>query len=451
MSLSIVILAAGQGTRMRSSLPKVMHPLAGKPLLGWVIDAAEQLAASQSFIVHSHEADLIKTAYADRDLTWVLQSEQRGTGHAVQQCADALDADSDVLVLYGDVPLINPTTLQRFLSASQGHLGLLTVNLDDPTGYGRIVRDETGAVRCIVEHKDASAEERQIRETNTGIMCLPVRQLQRWLPRLRDDNAQGEYYLTDLVALAVEEGEEILTAQPSELEEVAGVNTRAQLATLERYYQNQQARILMDAGVSLADPHRFDIRGKATIGNDVSIDINVMLEGEVVIESGARIEANCIIRNSYIGPNAHVLANSVIESARLGAKASVGPFARLRPDTELAEGAKVGNFVELKKAKVGKGSKVNHLSYIGDAELGEGVNIGAGTITANYDGKNKHRTQIENHASTGANSVMVAPVTVGSGAYIGAGSVITKDVPVGNLAVARGRQKNIPRPQEDSE
>lgn len=445
MSLSIVILAAGQGTRMRSTLPKVMHPLAGKPLLGWVIDAAEQLGANQTFVVHSQDADLIKEHFADHELGWILQSEQRGTGHAVQQCTDALNPDADVLVLYGDVPLINPTTLQRFLSASQGHLGLLTVDLDDPTGYGRIVRDESGSVSRIVEHKDASAEERQIHETNTGIMSLPVQHLLRWLPKLKDDNAQGEYYLTDLVALAVEEGEEILTAQPTDLEEVAGVNTRNQLAALERYYQYQQAETLMAAGVSLADPKRFDLRGKATISSDVSIDINVILEGEVTIESGVQIEANCIIRNSHLGKNTKVLANSVVESARLGANVSIGPFARLRPETDLADGAKIGNFVELKKTKVGKGSKVNHLSYIGDAELGEGVNVGAGTITANYDGKNKHRTEIGDNASTGANSVMVAPVTLGSGAYIGAGSVITKDVPPDNLAVARGRQKNLPR------
>lgn len=449
MSLSIVILAAGQGTRMRSTLPKVMHPLAGKPLLGWVIDAAEQLGASQTFVVHSQDADLIKDHFADRDLSWILQSEQRGTGHAVQQCADALNPDADVLVLYGDVPLINPTTLQRFLSASQGHLGLLTVDLDDPTGYGRIVRDESGSVSRIVEHKDASAEERQIHETNTGIMSLPEQHLLRWLPKLKDDNAQGEYYLTDLVSLAVEEGEEILTAQPADLEEVAGVNTRSQLAMLERYYQHQQAETLMAAGVSLADPKRFDLRGTATISSDVNIDINVILEGEVIIESGAQIGANCIIKNSRIGRGARVLANSIIESAKLGAEVSVGPFARLRPETELADGAKVGNFVELKKAKVGQGSKVNHLSYIGDAELGSGVNIGAGTITANYDGVSKHRTEIGDAASTGANSVMVAPVTIGPGAYVAAGSVITKDIPADNLAVARGRQKNISRSKEN--
>jgi bifunctional UDP-N-acetylglucosamine pyrophosphorylase/glucosamine-1-phosphate N-acetyltransferase len=449
MSLNIVILAAGQGARMRSTLPKVMHSLAGKPLLGWVIDAAERLQAKQTFVVHSQEADLIKNYFADRNFSWILQSEQRGTGHAVQQCADGLDPEADVLVLYGDVPLINPTTLQRFLSASQGHLGLLTVNLDDPTGYGRIVRDDNDGVCRIVEDKDANAEEKQIRETNTGIMCLPVRHLLRWLPKLKDENAQGEYYLTDLVALAVAEGEEILTAQPSDLEEVAGVNTRAQLAALERYYQNQQAKTLMAAGVSLADPARIDVRGTATVSSDVSIDINVILEGEVTIESGVQIEANCIIRNAHLGQNARVLANSIIESARLGADVSVGPFARLRPGTELAEGVKVGNFVEIKKARVGKGSKVNHLSYIGDAELGENVNIGAGTITANYDGVNKHRTEIGDTASTGANSVMVAPVTVGAGAYVGAGSVITKDIPAGNLAVARGRQKNIPRSPEN--
>jgi bifunctional UDP-N-acetylglucosamine pyrophosphorylase / glucosamine-1-phosphate N-acetyltransferase len=448
MSLSIVILAAGQGTRMRSKLPKVMHPLAGKPLLGWVVDTAAQLGAKQILVVHGHGADQVREAFSERPLIWVLQSEQRGTGHAVQQAAEQLDPQAQVLVLYGDVPLITTATLNRLLTESAGGMGLLTIDLPDPSGYGRILRDAQGKINRIVEHKDATPEELGVTEVNTGILCLPARHLLAWLPKLQNNNAQGEYYLTDLIALAVAEKVDIVAVQPTDAQEVAGVNTRAQLAELERYYQRQQARKLMDGGVSLADPDRFDLRGHATVASDVSIDVNVILEGEVTIESGVRIEANCIIRDSHIGAGAKILANSVLESARVGAGASVGPFARLRPGAELAEKSRVGNFVEIKNASIGFGSKVNHLSYIGDARLGAGVNIGAGTITANYDGKHKHHTEIGDGASTGANSVMVAPVELGPDVYVGAGSVITKNVPAGNLAIGRGRQRNIERSKE---
>ncbi len=451
MSVRILILAAGQGTRMRSRLPKVMHHLAGKPLLGWVLDAAEALQAAQTFVVHGHGAEQVRAAFSERQVSWVLQAEQRGTGHAVQQVMPQLEDEGQVLVLYGDVPLIQPTTLQRLLESSRDRVGLLTVELADPSGYGRIVRDDAGRVQRIVEHKDASAAERDLREINTGILCVPAQRLKKWLPQLRSNNAQSEYYLTDLIAMAVAEGIGVVTSQPDHPDEVAGVNTRAQLAELERYYQLQQARLLMDAGVSLADPARFDVRGRARIAADVSFDVNLVLEGEVEIETGVHIEANCLIRNSRIGAGAHILANTLVEDAIVGAGCSVGPFARLRPGTVLAEGAKIGNFVEIKKSHIGAGSKVNHLSYIGDAELGEKVNVGAGTITANYDGKHKHKTRIGDHASTGANSVMVAPVEIGAGAYIGAGSVITKEVPTGNLAVARGRQTNIPRDKQEQD
>ena len=443
MSLDIVILAAGQGTRMRSALPKVLHPVAGKSMLGHVIDTARQLSPRKIHVVIGHGAELVRERLAADDVDFVLQAEQLGTGHAVAQALPHIEADK-VLILYGDVPLTQVETLSRLLEqASDTQLGLLTVNLADPTGYGRIIRDEAGIVQAIVEHKDASEAQRAIREGNTGILAVPGKRLGYWLGRLSNSNAQGEYYLTDVIAMAVADGLVVATETAQEEMEVLGANDRIQLAQLERYYQQRAARRLMTQGVTLLDPARFDLRGEVTVGRDVQIDINVILEGKVVIEDGVQIGPNCVIKNSTLRRGAIVKANSHLEGAELGEGADCGPFARLRPGAKLGAKAHVGNFVELKNAVLGEGAKAGHLSYLGDAEIGARTNIGAGTITCNYDGANKFKTVMGEDVFIGSNSSLVAPVTLGDGATTGAGSTVTQDVPAKALAVGRAKQRNI--------
>ncbi|HLV19082.1 MAG TPA: bifunctional UDP-N-acetylglucosamine diphosphorylase/glucosamine-1-phosphate N-acetyltransferase GlmU, partial [Pseudomonas sp.] len=443
MSLDIVILAAGQGTRMRSALPKVLHPVAGKPMLGHVIDTARQLAPRSIQVVIGHGADLVRERLAADDLNFVVQEQQLGTGHAVAQARPHLSAER-VLILYGDVPLIEAATLQRLLEqVNDRQLGLLTVELADPTGYGRILRDENGEVRAIVEHKDASEAERAIREGNTGILAVPGHCLGDWLGRLSNSNAQGEYYLTDVIAMAVADGLRVAAVQAADEMEVLGANDRIQLAQLERHYQARAARRLMAQGVTLLDPARFDLRGEVTVGRDVLIDVNVILEGRVVIEDNVQIGPNCVIRDSVLRAGAIVKANSHLEGAEVGEGADCGPFARLRPGAVLGPKAHVGNFVELKNAILGEGAKAGHLSYLGDAEIGARTNIGAGTITCNYDGANKHRTVMGEDVFIGSNSSLVAPLNLGAGATTGAGSTITQDVPAHTLAVGRGKQRNI--------
>ena len=443
MSLDIVILAAGQGTRMRSALPKVLHPVAGKSMLGHVIDTARQLSPRKIHVVIGHGAELVRERLAADDVDFVLQAEQLGTGHAVAQALPHIEADK-VLILYGDVPLTQVETLSRLLEqASDTQLGLLTVNLVDPTGYGRIIRDEAGIVQAIVEHKDASEAQRAIREGNTGILAVPGKRLGDWLGRLSNSNAQGEYYLTDVIAMAVADGLVVATETAQEEMEVLGANDRIQLAQLERYYQQRAARRLMTQGVTLLDPARFDLRGEVTVGRDVQIDINVILEGKVVIEDGVQIGPNCVIKDSILRRGAIVKANSHLEGAELGEGADCGPFARLRPGAKLGAKAHVGNFVELKNAVLGEGAKAGHLSYLGDAEIGARTNIGAGTITCNYDGANKFKTVMGEDVFIGSNSSLVAPVTLGDGATTGAGSTVTQDVPAKALAVGRAKQRNI--------
>ena len=451
MSLDIVILAAGQGTRMRSALPKVLHPVAGQSMLGHVIATARQLSPDRIHVVIGHGADEVRQRLAADDLNFVVQAEQLGTGHAVAQALPALSAER-VLILYGDVPLIEVATLERLLQkVGAQQIALLTVNLDDPTGYGRIVRDDQGVVQAIVEHKDASADQKLITEGNTGILAVPGERLGDWLGRLSNSNAQGEYYLTDVIAMAVADGLVVATEQPLDAMEVQGANDRRQLAELERHYQLRAAHRLMAQGVTLRDPARFDLRGEVTVGRDVLIDINVILEGKVVIEDGVEIGPNCVIRDSTLRRGAVIKANSHLEGAELGEGADCGPFARLRPGAALGAKAHVGNFVEVKNSHLGEGAKAGHLAYLGDADIGSRTNIGAGTITCNYDGANKFRTVLGEDVFIGSNSSLVAPVSLGDGATTGAGSVITADVPAGTLALGRARQTLIEgwqRPQK---
>lgn len=451
MSLDIVILAAGQGTRMRSALPKVLHPVAGQSMLGHVIATARSLKPEAIHVVIGHGAEQVREQLAADDLNFVVQAEQLGTGHAVAQALPALTAER-VLILYGDVPLIEAATLERLLEkVGPQQLALLTVKLDDPTGYGRIVRDGQGVVQAIVEHKDATPEQKRITEGNTGILAVPGTRLGDWLGRLSNSNAQGEYYLTDVIAMAVADGLVVATEQPLHAMEVQGANDRIQLAELERHYQQRAARRLMAQGVTLRDPARFDLRGELTVGRDVLIDVNVILEGRVVIEDDVEIGPNCVIRNSTLRRGAVVKANSHLEGAELGEGADCGPFARLRPGAVLGAKAHVGNFVEVKNTHLGEGAKAGHLAYLGDAEIGARTNIGAGTITCNYDGANKSRTVLGEDVFIGSNSSLVAPVTLGDGATTGAGSVITADVPAGTLALGRARQALIEgweRPQK---
>ena len=442
--LDILVLAAGKGTRMRSDLPKVLHPVGGKALVQHVVDTARQVGSERILIITGHGAEKVEEKMAAPDVSFILQAQQLGTGHAVQQALPQLRDEATVLILYGDVPLTRAETLQKLIAhVSDQQMGLLTVNLPDPTGYGRIMRDVSGAVSAIVEHKDATDEQRRVNEINTGIMAVKAKHLQQWLPQLTNNNAQGEYYLTDIIALARQNGVKIQVEQPNAIEEVEGINNRQQQAALERFYQKQKANELMVAGATLLDPARFDCRGTLEVGRDVVIDINCVFEGEVVLGDGVTIEPNCVIINSHIGNNTHIKANSHIEDTVIAGDCDIGPFARLRPGTQLAQGAKIGNFVETKKAVIGEGSKVNHLSYIGDTTIGKKANIGAGTITCNYDGVNKFKTEIGDNAFIGSNSALVAPVKVGANATVGAGSIITKDVADEELAIARGKQRNI--------
>jgi len=444
-ALEVVVLAAGQGKRMRSDLPKVLHPLAGRPLLSHAIEAARALSPSTLCIVIGHGGDHVRTRLAETGLTWAVQERQLGTGHAVMQALAHLDATGTVLVLYGDVPLIAPQTLRSLVEASAGtRLALLTQELDDPRGYGRIVRDGQGRVSRIVEEKDATPEERTIREVNTGIMALPGTRLRGWLEGLRNENAQGEYYLTDVIAAAVADGVPVEVRHPRAAHECLGVNSKVELAGLERQYQASQAVRLLEAGVTLADPARIDVRGTLECGRDVSIDVNCVFEGRVSLGDGAMVGANCVLRDVAVGAGTEVKPFTHAEDAVIGANARIGPYARIRPGTRLADDVHVGNFVEVKASELGRGSKANHLAYVGDSTVGADVNIGAGTITCNYDGANKHRTVIEDDVHIGSDVQLVAPVTIGKGATIGAGATITKDVAPGGLTLTEKKQVSKP-------
>ena len=444
MKLEVIILAAGQGTRMRSALPKVLHPLAGKALVHHVIDTASELNAAAIHTVIGHGAEKVQQHLQQLPTRWALQEKQLGTGHAVAQAMPAVVDDSVVLVLYGDVPLVKTQTLQKLLAdVNDKQIALLTVFLDDPTGYGRILRDAHNRIVAIVEQKDATEEQRKIREGNTGILAVPAKLMKQWLPQLSANNAQGEYYLTDIIDLAVKQGIAVVAQQPQSPQEVQGINNRLQLAELERHHQKTIAEQLMTDGATLADPARIDVRGNLKTGRDVFIDINCVFEGSVTLGDNVRIGPNCVIRNATIANDVDIESHSLIDESIVGAKAHIGPFARLRPGTELAAKAKVGNFVETKKTYIGEGSKVNHLTYVGDCTIGVDANVGAGTITCNYDGVNKFKTQIGDGAFIGSNSSLVAPVSIGKNATVGAGSVVTENVPDEQLAVARGRQKNI--------
>ncbi|HYR36870.1 MAG TPA: bifunctional UDP-N-acetylglucosamine diphosphorylase/glucosamine-1-phosphate N-acetyltransferase GlmU [Burkholderiales bacterium] len=444
MPLDVIVLAAGQGKRMRSDLPKVLHPIAGRPLLAHVLDAARTLQPRKTVVVHGHGAEKVRAAFAQAPVEWVLQSEQLGTGHAVQQAMAHVNGGGDVLILYGDVPLVRPDSLKRLVEAARDGLAVMTTEVDDPRGYGRIVRNPSGAVERIVEEKDASSAERAIREINAGFMALDGKRLGGWLGQIHNRNAQKEYYLTDLVSLAVKERVPVIGVRVHDPMEVAGVNSKAELAALERAYQRSQARRLMDAGVSLADPERIDVRGELECGRDVAIDVNCVFEGRISLGDGVRIGPNCVLRNVTLGAGSEVLAFSHLEESEVGERCRVGPYARLRPGARLAEDVHVGNFVEVKASRLGAHSKANHLSYIGDSEIGAKVNIGAGTITCNYDGVSKNRTVIEDDCFIGSDTTLVAPVRVARGSYIGAGSTITKDTPAGQLTLARGRQVSVP-------
>ena len=443
--LHIVVLAAGQGSRMKSALPKVLHPLAGQSLLHHVLGAARALRPDGLHVVIGHGADSVRDATPGTDIEWVVQQEQLGTGHAVARALPGIHKSARVLVLYGDVPLTGTATLQRLADAIDSNtLALLTVTLADPTGYGRIIRDERGTVKAIVEEKDADDIQKGIREVNTGILGGPAQRFREWLPALSANNAQGEYYLTDVIALANQQDLAVDVTQPDTPEEVQGVNNRQQLAALERWFQWQRAEELMAGGVTLADPSRVDIRGRTETGQDIFMDVNVVMEGTVTIADEVHIGPNVCLKDCTVGRGARLEANSVVDQARIDSGAIIGPFARIRPDTVVSEDARVGNFVETKKAFIGRGSKVNHLSYIGDTTLEGGVNVGAGTITCNYDGVNKHHTMVAQGAFIGSNTSLVAPVDLGRNSTVGAGSTITRDVGEGELAIARGRQRNIP-------
>lgn len=443
MHLEVIILAAGQGTRMKSKLPKVLHQLAGKPLLAHVINTALELEPKAVHVVIGHGAEDVQVALADSPVHWVVQHEQLGTGHGVLQALPGLSPDSTVLVLYGDVPLVGRETLESLIALAGSAPALLTAVVANPAGYGRILRDDSGAMLGVVEHKDASAEQLNIDEINTGLLAAPAADLIKYLPQVGNDNKQGEYYLPDVLSLAVAEGKTISTCLAASEVEVLGVNDRVQLNQLEREYQRRQAEKLMRDGVELADASRIDVRGELSCGVDVKIDVNVVFEGRVQLADGVVIGPNCVLRDVAVAEGTTVHAMSHLQDVELGAGCNVGPFARLRPGTVLADGARVGNFVETKKAHIGQGSKVNHLSYIGDCEMGAGVNIGAGTITCNYDGVNKHKTGIGAGVFVGSNSTLVAPLEIEEGGFVAAGSTITKTVGRDELAVSRPRQRNI--------
>ena len=442
--MNIVILAAGQGKRMHSNLPKVLHPLAGKALVSHVIDTARSLAPQTLCVVYGHGGEALRRTLEAPDLAWALQEPQLGTGHAVQQALPHLSSEGTTLILYGDVPLIRAETLKQLAHAAQGALAILTVELADPSGYGRIVRDDAGRVLRIVEQKDATAEERRIGEINTGIMAVPSALLGQWIGRLSNDNAQHEYYLTDIVSMAVDASLPIRTVSPAHEWEVLGVNSKVQLAQLERIAQRCCAEQLMEQGVRLADPQRFDVRGELVCGRDVFIDVGCVFEGRVELDEAVEVGPHCVLKNARIGAGTRLAAFTHVEDAVVGPDGRIGPFARLRPGAELAGDVHIGNFVEIKKSTIDAHSKVNHLAYIGDATIGTRVNVGAGTITCNYDGVNKHRTVIEDDAFIGSDTQLVAPVTVGRGATLGAGTTLTRDAPPDALTVSRAKQITVP-------
>jgi len=443
--MEVVILAAGQGKRMRSVLPKVLQPLAGRPMLEHVIAAARTLAARRICVVYGHGGEAVRTRLANAEVDWALQEPQLGTGHAVQQALPHLTEGDVALVLYGDVPLIGVPTLRRLQDAAgSGRLALLTVELPDPAGYGRILRDAAGKVVRIVEDKDASADERRVREVNTGILVAPVARLRDWLARLGNDNAQREYYLTDIIGMAVGDGVEVVAVQPDAVWETLGVNSKSQLAELERVHQRNLATRLMDDGVTLLDPARIDVRGELVCGRDVEIDVNCVFEGRVELADDVRIGANCVVRNARIGSGTRLAPFSHVEDTVTGRGCVIGPYARTRPGTTLGDFVHLGNFVEVKNSAIADDSKANHLAYIGDADIGRRVNVGAGTITCNYDGANKHRTTIEDDVFIGSDTQLVAPVRVGRGATLAAGTTLTKDAPAGELTVSRAKQISIP-------
>jgi len=444
MSLSIIILAAGQGTRMHSALPKVLHQLAGRTLLEHVYVAASRLDHRQIQIVYGYGGKMVPETLAHLQADWIEQKQQLGTGHAVKLAMPTVPDVDNVLVLYGDIPLITFETLHLLVKAAGSNgFSLLTAYLDEPTGYGRILRDASGNVTAIVEEKDATPAQKEINEINTGMMVVQARLLKRWLSELTNSNAQGEYYLTDIVEMAVADNIRVNTILPESITEIHGINNRAQLAEIERYYQLIQAQHLMRHGVTLMDPSRFDLRGDLEAGRDVRIDINVVIEGSVSIGNNVTIGQNCYINNADIGDGAVILPNCIIENAVIGAGCKIGPFARIRPDTRLADDVHIGNFVEIKKSEIGSGSKVNHLSYIGDSEIGKNVNVGAGTITCNYDGENKHKTVVGDNVFIGSDTQLIAPVSIGNGATIGAGTTVTKDVLADSLTINKLEHKTI--------
>lgn len=455
MELSIVILAAGLGKRMHSTLPKVLHHLAGKPLLEHVVGLAEQLAiGTPPIVVCGHQSEKVRQALAHLSIEWVEQREQKGTGHAVQQALPVIPTENNVLILYGDVPLISPETLKELIvhTPTDG-IGMITAQFPDPSGLGRIVRDAYNKILRIVEEKDADKAQRAIQEINSGIYLVPARYLQRWLPTLTPHNAQQEFYFTDIIPIAVKENIAIQSIQPRHYEEVLGVNDCAQLARLERFYQYQLATQFMQRGVTLLDPHRFDVRGQLTVGQDTIIDVNVVIEGNVTLGSHCVIGPNTVLKNVVVGDRVMIKANSVIEGAEIANDCVIGPFARLRPGAKLAPNIHVGNFVEIKNSIIGIATKINHLSYIGDSDIGNHVNIGAGTITCNYDGVNKHKTVIGDHAFIGSNTALIAPVTIGEEATIGAGSIITNSAPAQQLTLNRAPQRSFPnwqRPKKET-
>jgi bifunctional UDP-N-acetylglucosamine pyrophosphorylase/glucosamine-1-phosphate N-acetyltransferase len=442
MPLSIIILAAGQGTRMCSSLPKVLHPLGGKPLLHHVIETARRLDGEDINVVIGHGAGQVREAFPGADVHWVIQAEQLGTGHAVAQVMPAIPDDHIVLVMYGDVPLVSTATLQPLCDlAEQGFVGLLTAELEDPTGYGRILHHLDGSISGIVEEKDASKSQRAIPEINTGFLAAGAARLRGWVDAIDNNNASGEFYLTDVIARAVSDGFGVRGISATDVEQVLGINDRTQLAAQERCFRARQAAACLQAGVTLIDPARFDLRGQLQAGQDVVIDVNVVLEGDITLGDRVQIGPNVVMRNARVGDGVEILANCVIEDAVIGSNSRIGPFARIRPETVLAENAHIGNFVEIKKSDVGTGSKINHLSYIGDTSVGSRVNIGAGTITCNYDGANKHRTVIGDNVFIGSDTQLIAPVEIKDGATIGAGSTITQDAPAGELTLSRAPQE----------
>src|SRR3954452_15027675 len=453
MPLEIVILAAGQGKRMRSTLPKILHPLAGRPLLSHVLETARALAPRRIVVVHGNGAEQVRSAFVDAQVgwsfvegqvEWAWQAEQLGTGHAVQQALPRISPDADVLILYADVPLVRSATLKRLLDAGRDGLAVMTTELADPTGYGRVVRQASGDVARIVEQRDASAAELALREVNAGFMAMSARRLAGWLGKLTNRNAQREYYLTDVVSLAVADGLPVRAVKVDDPWEVAGVNSKRELAAIERQYQLKEAARLLNEAVTLADPARIDVRGELSCGTDVVIDVNCVFEGKVALADGVRIGPNCLLRNVRIGPGTEILAFSHLEDSEIGGRCRLGPYARLRPGNSLGDEVHIGNFVEVKASRIGKGSKANHLSYVGDTDVGAKVNVGAGTITCNYDGATKSRTIIEDDCFIGSDATLIAPVRIARGSYIGAGSTISKDTPPDQLTVARARQVSVP-------